>query len=75
MEEGDKKIFLNYATGLQALIVAIKDNEAIKKLDPYYKTYLLDRCGLWGDLKEIFGNDLLIGRRHGRRGRSIAFSV
>jgi REP element-mobilizing transposase RayT len=71
----DNKGFRNYAEDLEVLSLYVKDNKAVKRIDPYVQAYLLDQCSLWSRLKAIGGDEQLSGVGYGnKRPRIIVFN-
>jgi REP element-mobilizing transposase RayT len=63
----DAEVFLGYAGDLEALNVVVSENKNIKRIDPFYREYLLTKCDYWTELKVIGGEENLVGEGHGRR--------
>ncbi len=71
-----ERIFKSYAGELETLSLAAKDNKFIKRIDPYQKAFLLERCEVWGSMKVISGENHLVGRSFGsKRTRIFEFNV
>jgi hypothetical protein len=74
--QSDAEVFLGYAGDLEALGVSTSENKNIKRIDPYYREYLLSQCEHWTKLKVIGGEDVLMGIGHGRqRPKVLEFNV
>ena len=75
-DKSDLRIFSSYAGDLETLALAVNDNKLIKRIDPYQRAFLLERCEVWGNLKVISGDESLVGLSYGsKRTRVFEFKI